>query len=64
MEDVEGRHYRMQGEIISSIPWTAWANHVCHLAQARWVMDDGRVGYGESQDGQWNDYVYALSPKG
>jgi hypothetical protein len=63
MEDVEGQRYRMQGEIISSLPWTAWANHVCHLAQARWTLADGRIGYGESQDGQWNDYVYAYSPK-
>lgn len=65
MEDVEGRSYTMKGEIISSVPWTGWSNHVCHLAQARWTLEDGTpggsIGYGESQDGQWNDYVYLMS---
>ena len=62
MVDQEGRIYRMKGEIISSLPWAGWSNHMCHIGQARWTLQDGSIGYGESQDGQWNDYVYRSSP--
>ena len=32
----------------------------CHLALVRWELD-GRVGWGDSMDVQWNDYVWRYS---
>jgi hypothetical protein len=57
MEDSEGRRHRASGEIVASMPHSGWHNMNCHIALVRWEMN-GSVGWGESQDCQWNDYVW------
>ena len=52
-----GRWSRIDGTVIASVPGFHWPNIATHLALVQWEMD-GMIGYGESQDVQWNDYVY------
>jgi hypothetical protein len=59
-EDTEGQTYAITGTELAGVPWGGWNNITCHLALMRWELD-GRVGYGESQDVQWNDYVWRNS---
>lgn len=58
MEEEDGTVSTMTGTVIASVPGFHWPNIATHLALVRWEMD-GMVGYGESQDVQWNDYVHA-----
>jgi hypothetical protein len=58
MEEEDGRKSTMTGTVIASVPGFHWPNIATHLGLVRWEMD-GMVGYGESQDVQWNDYVHA-----
>lgn len=56
-EDEDGNHEVMAGRVIASVPGFHWPNICTHLALVEWRWN-GLVGYGESQDVQWNDYVY------
>lgn len=57
MHDAEdGVHY-VTGLIVAGLPWGGWHNTICHLGLVRWELD-GRVGWGDSMDVQWNDYVW------
>jgi hypothetical protein len=62
MTDTEGTRYRLTGSIVASAPLSAFPNVVCQFALARWQMAD-RVGWGESQEVKWNDYLWRYSPK-
>lgn len=60
LTDGVGRSLDVSGEIIASIPWEGWHNAVVHLALTRWTLGDGAIGWGDSQDVQWNDHVRAF----
>jgi hypothetical protein len=55
--DLDGREYEVNGEIIASYPWHGWHNMVCWICLTRWEWE-GRVGYGDTQEVQWGDYVH------
>jgi hypothetical protein len=57
MHDAEGGVHHVTGQIIAGLPWGGWHNMNCHLGLVRWELDD-RVGWGDSMDVQWNDYVW------
>lgn len=57
MRDSVGERYEISGEIVAGLPWGGWHNITCHLALVRWELE-GRVGWGDSMDVQWNDYVW------
>jgi hypothetical protein len=57
--DQQGRDYRIRGVVEASLPWSSWHNSVCHLCMTRWEAD-GEVGYGDTQEVQWNDYVSSM----
>jgi hypothetical protein len=59
-EDTAGAVYRMHGEVIAQSNWGGWSNIAGHLGLVKWQWDD-RIGYGETQDIQWNDYVYLMN---
>jgi hypothetical protein len=59
-EDSAGEVYRMQGEVIAQTNWAGWSNMNTHLGLVRWNWS-GRTGFGETQDVQWNDYVYLMT---
>lgn len=58
--DSEGDTYLMTGEVIAITPWSGWSNMNCQLGLVEWTLD-GRKGWGEVMDCQWNDYVYLKS---
>jgi hypothetical protein len=61
MTDTDGNRYHILGTITASAPFCAFPNAVCQFALARWEMN-GRVGWGESQEVKWNDYLWRYSP--
>lgn len=59
-EDDAGVVYRMTGRLIAQTNWSGWSNMNCHLGLVEWDWN-GRKGWGESQEVQWNDYVWRMS---
>lgn len=59
-EDSAGVVYRVTGRLIAQSNWSGWSNINCHLGLVEWDWD-GRKGWGESQEVQWNDYVWRMS---
>ena len=57
IEDTTGRVYRITGEVVASSMWAGWPNASCHLGLVRWECE-GMIGWGETQEVQWNDYVW------
>lgn len=55
----DGRSFRFIGEVTASNPWHSWQNAMCHCGLTRWTSPqfEGVVGWGETQEVQWNDYV-------
>lgn len=60
LEEESGGQTHITGDVIASTPGFHWPNICTHLALVRWCKD-GVIGYGESQDVQWNDSVYKCS---
>jgi hypothetical protein len=58
-EDSSGVVYRMHGRIIAQTCWSGWSNMNCHLGLVEWDWN-GRKGWGETQEVQWNDYVWTM----
>jgi hypothetical protein len=58
--DSAGDTYHMHGEVIAQSIWGGWSNTNAHLGLAKWSWD-GKTGYGETQEVQWNDYVYLMN---
>lgn len=52
-----GRHV-VKGTILAACSFSQWQNMTVPLCLARWECN-GRVGYGDVQDVQWGDNVYA-----
>jgi len=59
-EDSAGEIYRMRGEIVAQTDWSGWSNIICHTGLVRWSWN-GRTGWGDSQEVQWNDYVWKMN---
>lgn len=57
MEDTAGRSYVITGDLVAQSGWGGWPNIICHLGLVKWSWE-GRTGYGESQEVQWNDYIW------
>lgn len=58
-EDDKGDSYHVTGEIVAQVPWGGWANMTCHCGLTRWEWN-GRVGWGETQECAWNEYLYRM----
>lgn len=59
-EDSEGEVYRITGQIIAQSNWSGWSNTNTHLGLVEWDWN-GKKGWGESQEVQWNDYVWRIN---
>jgi hypothetical protein len=55
-----GDTYQMTGRIIAQTAWSGWSNMNCHLGLVEWDWN-GRKGYGDSQEVQWNEYVWRMT---
>lgn len=58
MTDAKGRVYEAEGETINCGHLNVWMNVNAPFCLTRWTCD-GKTGWGESQDIQWNDFVQA-----
>lgn len=58
-EDDTGAQYHITGTLIAQTDWGGWSNITCHLGLVKWDWA-GATGYGESQEVQWNDYVWMM----
>jgi hypothetical protein len=61
-EDEAGDTYHITGELIARTAWGGWSNMTCHLGLVKWSWN-GRTGHGESQEVQWNDYVWKMAQR-
>jgi hypothetical protein len=60
----DGREWRFVGEVTASNPWHSWQNALCHCGLTKWTSPQfGNVGWGETQEVQWNDFVARVSNK-
>jgi len=57
--DPRGHDYHIEGTVIASVPWNSWPNMSCYVCLTEWRLD-GMVGYGDTQECQWNDFAWAL----
>ena len=62
-EDETGRKYRFRGEAIALAPLPQWPNATFHESLFRWEDDDGRVGYGPSQELWFDAYQRAMKAR-
>ncbi|HEX5806331.1 MAG TPA: hypothetical protein VFY31_08365 [Macromonas sp.] len=54
--DEHGREFDMRGTLVAACPRQSWSNVWLVFNYMRWECD-GLVGYGDSQDGFWGDYL-------
>jgi hypothetical protein len=57
LTDVNGRVYNVNGYVQARMPWQTWQNMNVYFCQTRWECD-GKIGYGDAQDIQMNDFVH------
>jgi hypothetical protein len=58
----DGRSFRFEGEITSSLPWHSWQNAMCHCGLTKWTSPQfDNIGWGETQEVQWNDWVSKMA---
>ena len=50
--DKRGRVFRMHGVAEVGAPWTCYTSAIVTVTVFRWVLSDGRIGYGMAQDNQ------------
>ncbi|MCB1667493.1 MAG: hypothetical protein KDI24_03975 [Pseudomonadales bacterium] len=48
--DVRGKVWKFYGASEVGAPWVCYVSTMLYIALMRWTMDDGRVGYGVSQE--------------
>lgn len=61
MIDELGRIYAMSGVTEAAFVFNAWHNCRWPICGTRWTMKDGTSGWGDVQDGQWTDFLLAVS---
>ncbi len=59
--DERGRTFRMKSEMVAGFCFNAWHNCRWPIAGSSWVREDGVKGWGDVQDGQWSDFLLAVS---
>jgi hypothetical protein len=55
--DEHGRGYHFKGTALASSDWSVQPNLRFVISSMRWECD-GRVAYGELQEGQWTDFIH------
>ncbi len=56
IEDQDGEYHELIGRVVSRYPFPVWPNAGVTYSQTQWEYR-GQVGYGDSQEGYYNDYV-------
>lgn len=67
IEDENGAVYQLQGTVTASSPNGFWSNCKIDLGLTRWQCSgpgvENAVGWGDTQECQWTDFVYAQQNK-
>ncbi len=58
--DEHGRVHELHGKVLAATPLTAWLNIRCPVCMIEWNYN-GRIGHGEIQNVQFNDFVRAFT---
>ncbi|MCC6829331.1 MAG: hypothetical protein IT550_14000 [Novosphingobium sp.] len=58
IRDVRGRTFEISGQVTAAVPLNTWTNVRVPICLTRWECG-GRVGWGEVQEAQWNDFLEA-----
>ncbi|MCG2621319.1 hypothetical protein LVY72_05250 [Arthrobacter sp. I2-34] len=58
IEDEEGEHMSVTGDVIASMPFSTWYNMIAHVALVRWEVEGRPTAYGDSTEVHWNDFVW------
>lgn len=61
LTDEHGRTFAMRGKTVSAFAFNAWPNCRWPICGTRWTMMDGTSGWGDVQDGQWTDFLLAVT---
>jgi hypothetical protein len=61
LHDEHGRSFGIKGHVTAGFPFNAWHNCRWPICLTRWTLDDTISGYGDIQDGQWGDFLLAVS---
>ena len=68
LTDEKGQVFQLNGTVTSSAPTGFWANGKIEIALTRWTCNgpgiNQRTGWGDSQEVQWTDFVYAMHNRG
>jgi len=57
LTEVGGHEHEITGSVTARMPWQTWQNMNVYFCQTRWKLG-GKVGWGDSQDIQYNDFVH------
>ncbi|MDB5971511.1 MAG: hypothetical protein JWQ90_3961 [Hydrocarboniphaga sp.] len=60
--DQDGERLRITGTVESSSPSGFWPNVSIHIGLVRWQCEN-RVGWGDSQECQWTDFVHRMNSR-
>lgn len=60
--DERGERYELQGTVVASCPAGYWPNANIYVGLVRWECR-GRLGWGDSQECQWTDFVHAMASR-
>jgi hypothetical protein len=59
--DEQQRSFKLVGQTVAGFPFNAWHNCRWPICLTRWTLDGTVCGWGEVQDGQWGDFLLAVS---
>ena len=67
IEDENGKVYKLEGRVTATSPTGFWSNCKIEVGLTQWQCSgagiDNLVGWGDSQEAQWTDFVYAMHNK-
>ena len=58
--DVNGHEYHIKGTITAALPFSFWPNCMTHLCMTKWECE-GLIGWGDTQEVQWSEYMRKFS---
>ena len=58
--DKRGKNFRLLGTAVIGAPWVPYTSGMLYVSMLRWMLDDGRLGYGV---GSYNTSLHALTQR-
>jgi len=61
--DARGKVYEMRGKVTAASTWLTWPTVSMCICLTRWECE-GRVGYGDTQQAHWPDFIHHMRKRG